>query len=730
MEKLTFFSSTLESLLRDTKPQFVTEVFIYLMLIILGIAIQMVRKDRAPRFVNYVPTLLTSLGILGTFVGIIVGLMHFEVTNIDASIPALLEGLKTAFITSLVGMGIAILFRILTATQIIAPPQQHEEVAGAGPKEILSTLLEQNQTIKALKTAISSSEETSLFGQLKLFRTDQTDQHKELIKAVAELRLVISGTEETSLVGQLKLLRNDEHDRHRETMRALVEDRETLKHFAGQLWQSLDILAATLHDIKAAITGAEETSLSDHLQRLQANHHDHHQALMQAVTAVRTVIAGIEDTSLVNEWRGLRSEAQSRHVDLMHAIDEDREVRIQFAAKLWQELDEVGDMLSKAATEQMMSALREVIADFNKNLTEQFGDNFKALDASVQKLVEWQERYRQQLEQMIAHYAQGVQAITQIEASVGHIADESQQIPTTMAQLKSVLLTNQHQIDELSRHLEAFSAMRDKAVEAVPQIREQIDQTVSAVATSVQVASEHYTKLLDLSDAYIEAHDEKIHEQLDEFIKTTDKGINRVREGLESGAMVVETTLIQSARTFDQDMQTLHSRLTNTADLLTAHSDTLRTRLADTLQQINAHTQDLLKALAEQLQGLSTTLTTTGEQIQHDTRATQEQVAESIGQMQKRLEGVLEEVATAQTRAVSRAVEGVLEEMRKAVSTTGEGVNKQLAAIDQAMQQEISRVMNEMGRALAQIAGQFTTDYQKLVQAMQQIVTEPGRPGR
>ncbi|MFZ4792028.1 MAG: hypothetical protein ACOYMW_14245 [Candidatus Competibacteraceae bacterium] len=437
MEQLTFLNSMLESLLKEANASVVTEIFLILIIATFIIAITATRTGRAPRFVSYAPTLLTSLGILGTFVGIIVGLINFDSTHIDESISQLLDGLKTAFITSLAGTGSTILFKVLTTTWIISPPKQDEEVTGTGPEEILSALLEQNQTLKALKIAISSSEETSLVGQLKLLRTDQTDQHKELVKAVAELRLVISGTEETSLVGQLKLLRNDENDRHRETMRALVEDRETLKRFTGQLWQSLDILATTLQDIKAAIAGVGETSLSSQLQCLQTNHNDYHQALMQAVSALHTVIAGTEDTSLVNEWRGLRNEAQSRHTDLMRTISEDREARTQFAAKLWQELDEFAEMLSKSATEQMMNALREVIADFNKNLTEQFGDNFKALDASVQKLVEWQERYRQQLEQMIAHYAQGVQAITQIETSVGHIAEESQQIPTTMAQLKT-----------------------------------------------------------------------------------------------------------------------------------------------------------------------------------------------------------------------------------------------------------------------------------------------------
>ena len=39
--------------------------------------------------------------------------------------------------------------------------------------------------------------------------------------------------------------------------------------------------------------------------------------------------------------------------------------------------------------------------------------------------------------------------------------------------------------------------------------------------------------------------------------------------------------------------------------------------------------------------------------------------------------------------------------------------------------------MNEMGRALAQIAGKFTEDYQRLVEAMGRIVgTQPGRSPR
>ena len=46
----------------------------------------------------------TTLGVLGTFIGIVYGLLDFDVNNISESVPSLLNGMKFAFITSIVGM--------------------------------------------------------------------------------------------------------------------------------------------------------------------------------------------------------------------------------------------------------------------------------------------------------------------------------------------------------------------------------------------------------------------------------------------------------------------------------------------------------------------------------------------------------------------------------------------------------------------------------------------------
>lgn len=324
----------------------------------------MTRKDRV-RFVGYAPALLTSLGILGTFVGIIVGLMRFDSAHIDASIPQLLDGLKTAFITSLAGMGSAV-FKLLTTTFLVAPPQKFEEVTGAGPEDILRVFLKQQQTLQNLETALAGPDDASLIGQLRRWREDQRDRRQALLTAVTELRTVIAGSE-TSLVGQLKLLCSDQDVRHQKTLHSIAEQRDVFQQFANRLWPVLENVSTILNEVKTAIAGPEETSLAGQIQLLRTDH-------------------------------------EVQQSQMLKVFDQDQGDAADHAT-LWRKLDKFAEMLSKAAAEQMMNALREVIADFNKNLTEQFGDNFKALDASVQKLVEWQERYRQELEQIV-QYAQ------------------------------------------------------------------------------------------------------------------------------------------------------------------------------------------------------------------------------------------------------------------------------------------------------------------------------------
>ncbi|MGL4929458.1 MAG: hypothetical protein ACRC4H_04825, partial [Plesiomonas sp.] len=90
----------LESLLRSFDTDVVSLAVLFIMLAMFVLGLWFTKNAKQSEFVNYVPTLLTTMGIFGTFFGIVLALLYFNQNDIEASIPPLLEGLKTAFITS------------------------------------------------------------------------------------------------------------------------------------------------------------------------------------------------------------------------------------------------------------------------------------------------------------------------------------------------------------------------------------------------------------------------------------------------------------------------------------------------------------------------------------------------------------------------------------------------------------------------------------------------------
>lgn len=108
------------------------------------------RKWKGKKVYHYVyesiPSLFTTLGIFGTFLGIYAGLQNFDVKDINNSIPTLLEGMKTAFLTSILGIIFSIFFG--KWSQIVAERAEREE-----------SVVEVDEEIEALRQIISTLKE-------------------------------------------------------------------------------------------------------------------------------------------------------------------------------------------------------------------------------------------------------------------------------------------------------------------------------------------------------------------------------------------------------------------------------------------------------------------------------------------------------------------------------------------------------------------------------------------
>jgi len=160
-------------------PDAVTETFLTLMLALFVLAVLCRLLHKAAEFVEQTPGLLTSLGILGTFTGVIIGLFEFNLDSIDLSIATLLDGLKTAFITSVCGIGLSILLRALT--RFIPVP---------GAKKAPSTsLADIQQSLQQLQTSLEQGQERQLKQSESQFETFSDNIARAL---VAEMEQVVS----------------------------------------------------------------------------------------------------------------------------------------------------------------------------------------------------------------------------------------------------------------------------------------------------------------------------------------------------------------------------------------------------------------------------------------------------------------------------------------------------------------------------------------------------------
>lgn len=512
-------SSYIESFFTQISAVNVTNTFIYLIVLIFFLACILALFFRRSKFINYAATLMTSLGILGTFIGIVIGLLGFDTSNIDGSIPNLLEGLKTAFITSICGLIGAIAFNFLDAIifQNIKRKDQDNVIEAVTPEHILSCLEAQKDALIGMGTTMEG------------------------------VHASLSGNEEGSLIGQFKMLRAD---------------------LSGM---------------------AQQTSL------------------------LRELTDSVKDFSV----------AHTSHQEV-------------FENRLFVALQEFADMLSKSATEQIIEALKIVIEDFNKNLTEQFGENFKALDESVKKLVVWQEQYKEQVEVMGEQYQQSVDALVDTRHAVAGIWQECENIPVTMDQLQNVIEINQHQINELHNHLEAFSEVKNAAVNALPTIQEQL---------------------------------------------------NHVGENLVMASTVLQTTLADSGKVFEETILTTHESLNDMANTVTRLSQDTSKEMGQVIKEFGEHCSDIIERSSQQTNELADEL----------------------------------------NKTLTQSRDTYTKHLTESVEKTGEVVNAQLEQLEKATAQEIKVAMETMGTALVKITERFVTDYENMVRAMERVINNTQR---
>ncbi|MCV6614928.1 MAG: MotA/TolQ/ExbB proton channel family protein [Cellvibrionaceae bacterium] len=520
------FAKPIEALIAGSGASLITDVFIIAMLACFGYAIYARRQDKAPGFVQYTPTLLTSLGILGTFCGIVAGLLGFDIGNIDGSIDKLLMGMKTAFTTSLVGMGLSILFKMLLSSALLTrqQEQQTQPEQAIGIADLYQVMAEQRDGIVQLQNAIAGEHQSSLNGQLQALRAENK-------------------------------------------------------------------------------------------QLLAYNHKD-------------------------NKQRSLLFQT--------------------FQKQLWERLDHFTEHFSNTAASQMAKAQQAVIADFNNHFADQFGSNFQRLDQALEHMLQWQENYRSQLEEMRSNYDQGVKAIHEAESALSQVTQQTQLIGQNMESWHQVMEVNQHQIQELERHLGAFAEIKDKAVAAAPEINSHIDNTLKGV----QTASERLSQgLLDSGEQLQTRLSEGAEqfkrggESLTDLFSNTEAALSSGQQALESAYQQSASALNSAAEELAQQQQQGQQLLLDNAKLQREEIEKNQQTLADSHSELNEQFTQLGKDISLESQAFAEQIRESGNALMRSADRSREAFDNDMQVMVEAVTDRLQKIAAQQAEESLKVVQ-------------------------------------------------------------------------
>ncbi len=146
----------------------------------------------------------TGFGILGTFLGIIAGLWYFDVKDIETAVPKLLDGLRFAFATSIVGMGLSLLIGIFSKQWGFENGEAADK--GKSETELLSSILSE---LRHLNSNISGDDETTLITQIQKLRTTFIDKQDELKKAFDEFAETMAEANTEELIKSIQTVMED-----------------------------------------------------------------------------------------------------------------------------------------------------------------------------------------------------------------------------------------------------------------------------------------------------------------------------------------------------------------------------------------------------------------------------------------------------------------------------------------------------------------------------------------
>ena len=426
------------------------------------------------RLRDIAPALMVSAGIIGTFWGTFIALGDFQ-TGAESgggldhqamveSIPKVLGGMKSAFVTSLIGLFFGFVskigFRLIPGKMQDALPHEKDAlnllrdiksgISGEGDKSLSSQIerlqAEYRDGASEIKQSIAGDGDSSITSQLERLQAEYRD-------GASEIKQSIAGGGDSSIASQLIKLRNENSDGFKNVNTRLdgLANAEQTK--------------AMMDELRGDIAGDGDSSVVSRLAQLRGDNNRGFEQLdsrvkdtasntLDALNQVNEGIAGDSDSSVVSRLAQLKEENSRGFEKLDNKLAGLAEAIIDAVVnRLVKQMEKTDELLRKQ--------LGDMIARIEKALIDQFGKTFTEFNEATQAIRKWQEDHRAHVEELTAAFQITATGMEQIRANC-------ESIPATMGQLRTLM-------GELNERLQAFADMKKSAEESFPVIKTHLD---------------------------------------------------------------------------------------------------------------------------------------------------------------------------------------------------------------------------------------------------------------
>lgn len=231
---------------------------------------------------------------------------------------------------------------------------------------------------------------------------------------------------------------------------------------------------------------------------------------------------------------------------------------------------------SQSATKAIVEALTEVIKDFNIKITEQFGDNFKHLNESVGKLLEWQREYKD--------YMDGFKENLALVSNA--IETNSQAVSTLPEHIEKISVIVQKTDDELKKLMTTTNSLQgfsEKLEDAVPQFISAVENlTEEAREQTIQLSQETAESIKKLSKEVVDANTELSHKtitQMEDISKSTSNSLKELNIQTQQTVPAMKKTLEDVIGNTDEQLEVLGRHIVSIVQKLVEDFDNLSNTL-------------------------------------------------------------------------------------------------------------------------------------------------------